>query len=63
MSGKIHICFVVPPTKSAQAISSNFGPKIQLGPNWHQSTTKMAVAGLRRDGAISEVFRIIDTNI
>ena len=25
----------------------NFQPKIQLGPNWQQSTTKMAVAGLR----------------
>ena len=48
-SGKIQLCTVVPPTKSAQAISSNFCPKIQLGPNWHQSTTKMAVAGLRCD--------------
>ena len=37
--------------------------KIQLGPNWHQSTTKMAVARLRCDGEISEVFHIIDTII
>ena len=38
---------VVPPTKPEQAISSIFSPKIQLGPNWQQSTTKMAVARLR----------------
>ena len=44
---------IVPPTKSAQAISSIFSPKIQLGPNWQQSTTKMAVASLRCDGDIS----------
>ena len=47
---KIQLCSVVTPTKSAQAISSIFNPKIQLGPNWHQSTTKMAVARLRCDG-------------
>ena len=47
--GKIQICSVVPPTKSAQAISSIFSPNIQLGPNWQQSTTKMAVARLRCD--------------
>ena len=28
----------------------HFSPKIQLGPNWHQSTTKMAVARLSCDG-------------
>ena len=43
-SGKMHICSVLLPTKLAQAISSIFSPNIQLGPNWHQSTTKMAVA-------------------
>ena len=37
----------VTPTKPAQTISSIFSPKIQFGPNWQQSTTKMAVAGLR----------------
>ena len=36
---------------------------IQLGPNWQQSTTKMAVARLRCDADISEVFHIIDTII
>ena len=35
------------PTKPAQAISSINSPKIQLGPNWQQSTTKMPVARLR----------------
>ena len=39
-SGKIQLWSVVPPTKSAQAISFIFSPKIQLGPNWQQSTTK-----------------------
>ena len=47
---KIQLCSVVPPTKSAQAISSIFSPKIQLGPIWQQSTTNMAVARLRWDG-------------
>ena len=28
----------------------HFQPKIELGPNWQQSTTNMAVAGLRCDG-------------
>ena len=37
--------------------------KIHLGPNWQQSTTKLAVARLRCDADSSEVFRIIDTNI
>ena len=36
---------------------------IQLGPNWQQSTTKMAVARLRCDADSSEVFYIIDTII
>ena len=36
---------------------------IQLGPNWQQSTTKMAVARLRCDSENSEVFHIIDTII
>ena len=36
---------------------------IQLGPNWQQSTTKMAVARLRCDADRSEVFHIIDTII
>ena len=49
-SGKRQCCSVIPPTKSAQVISSIFSPKIQLGPNWQQSTTKMAVAGIRCDG-------------
>ena len=48
-SGKIQLCSVVPPTKTAQAISFIFSPKIQLGPNWHQSTTKMAATGIRCD--------------
>ena len=50
MSVKIQICSVVSPTKPAQAISSIFSTRIQLGQNWHQSTTKMAVTGLRCDG-------------
>ena len=36
---------------------------IQLGPNWQQSTTKMAVARLRCDTDSSAVFHIIDTII
>ena len=36
---------------------------IQLGPNWQQSTTKMAVVRLRCDADSSEVFHIIDTII
>ena len=35
--------------KLAQAISLIFSLKIQLGPNWQQSTTKMAVERLRCD--------------
>ena len=62
-SGKINICSLVLPTKSAQAISSIFSPKIQLGPNWQQSTTKMAVARLRCDADSLEEFHIIDTII
>ena len=62
-SVKIQLCSVVPPTKSAQTISSIFSPNIQLGPNWHQSTTKLAVAGLRCDGDSLGVFNIIDTII
>ena len=58
-----HLCSVVTPTKLAQAISSIFSPKIQLEPNWQQSTTKMAVAWLRCNAEISEVFHIIDTII
>ena len=57
------LCSVVPPTKPAQAISSIFCPIIQLGPNWQQSTTKMAVAQLRCDEDSYAVFHIIDTNI
>ena len=48
-SGKIQLCSAVPPTKSAQAISSIFSTKIQLGPNWQQSTTKMYLVQLRCD--------------
>ena len=59
-SGKIQLCSVVRPTKSAQTISSVFSPKIQLGPNWQQSTTKMAVARLRCDADSLEVFNTID---
>ena len=36
---------------------------IQLGPNWQQSTTKMAAARLRCYSDSSEVFHIIDTII
>ena len=60
---KIKLFSVVPPTNPEQAISSIFSPKIQLGPNWQQSTTKIAVARLRCDADSSEVFHIIDTNI
>ena len=60
---KIKLFYVVMPTKSAQAISSIFSPKIQPGPNWQQSTTQIAVAGLRCDGDSLEVFHIIDTII
>ena len=52
-----------PPNKPAQTISSIFSPKIQLGKNWQQSKTKMAVARLRYDADSSEVFHIIDANI
>ena len=62
-SGKRQFHSVVLPTKSAQAISSIFSPKIQLVPNWQQSTTKMAVARLRCDADSSEMFHIIDTNM
>ena len=48
-SGKRQLCSVVPPTKSVQTISSIFSPKIQLGPNWQQSTTKMALEQIRCD--------------
>ena len=46
---KRQLCSVVPPTKSAQAISSIFIPKRELGQNWQQSTTKIAVTLLRCD--------------
>ena len=36
---------------------------IQIGPNWQQSTTKMAVARLRYNAEILELFHIIDTII
>ena len=36
---------------------------IQLGPNWKESTTKIAVAQLRCDADSLEVFNIIDTVI
>ena len=55
-SGKIQLTPVVTPTKSAQAISSIFSPKIQLGPNWQQSTNKMAVERLRCDAHSLESF-------
>ena len=51
------------PIKLAQAISSIFSPKIQLGPNWQQSTTKMDVARLRCNTDSLEEFHIIDTII
>ena len=60
---KRELCSVVPTTKSAQAISSVFSPKIQIGPNWQQSTIKMAVTRLRCNADSLEVFHIIDTNI
>ena len=49
MSRKINLFSVVPPTKSAQAISSIFSPNVYIGPNLQQSTTKMAVARLSCD--------------
>ena len=36
---------------------------IQLGPNWQQSTIEMAVARLRCNADILEVFHIVYTNI
>ena len=36
---------------------------IQLGTNWQQSTTTMAVARLMYNADLSEVFHIIDTII
>ena len=53
----------VTPTILAQAISSICIPKIQLGPNWQQSTTKMDVARVRCNADSSEVFYINDNNI
>ena len=55
-----NVCITPQP---AQAISSIFSPKIQLGPNWQQSTTKMAVARLSCNAYSVELFHIIDTNI
>ena len=60
---KKQLFYVVMPTKSTQAISSIFSPKTQLGPNWQQPTTKMAVAWLRCDGESSEVIHILDNII
>ena len=62
-SWKINLSSVVPPTKSAHAISSIFSPNIQLGQNWQQSTTKMDVARLRYNVDSSYVFHIIDTDM
>ena len=62
-SEKEHLCSGVRPAKSTQAIISIFSPKIKLGPNWQQSTTKMAVARQRFDADSSEVLHIIDPNI
>ena len=59
----MQLCSVVPPTKLAQAISSIFSPIIQLGPNWQQSTTRMAVARPRFDSEILAVFHIIDNKM
>ena len=53
------MCSIVPPTKPALVVSSVFSPNIELGPNWQQSKTKMAVARLRCDSDSSEVFLII----
>ena len=36
---------------------------IQLGPNWQQSTTKLAVERLRSDAESSDFFHIIDNII
>ena len=60
---KKQLISVVPPTKPAQAINSIFSPKIQLGPNGQQSTTKMDVARLRFDAYRLVVFYIFDTII
>ena len=62
-SGKRQLCSVVPPTKSALAISSIFSPNIHLRPNCKQSTTKMDVARLRCNADSSEEFHIIDTSV
>ena len=56
---KNKLFYVVPQTKSAQAISSIFIPKIQLGTNWQQSTTKMTLAQLRYDADRFKLFHII----
>ena len=58
-ASKKQLCYVVPRTKVAHAIISIFSPNIKLGPNWQQSTTKMALAGLGCSGYSSEVFHII----
>ena len=39
---------------------SIFSQQIQLGPNWQQSRTKMAVAGMMCNADSSEVFHIIE---
>ena len=54
---------VVPPTKSTHVVSSIFSPKIQLGPNRQQSTTKLAVTRLMCNAVILVEFHIIDTII
>ena len=38
------------PNQAGTGHKLHFSPKIQLGPNWQQSTAKMAVARLRCDG-------------
>ena len=63
LSGKINLCSVVTPTKSAQAISSIFTHNVQHRPNLQQSTTKMSVTRLRCNADSSEVFYIIYTII
>ena len=55
-SEKIQFFTVGLATKSAHAIISIFSPNIQLGPNWQQSTAKMAVAQLRCMRTVRKCF-------
>ena len=43
--------------------TTDLSPKIQLGPNWQQLTTKMAVARLKYNVEILDIIHIIDNII